>query len=85
LALAAQPAQMEIAAASVFLCQQLVGARAVQELAQPETDQMVALAEVLVETALEREELQHREKAITAETQLLRQATAAAVAVELQP
>jgi hypothetical protein len=46
---------------------------------------MVALAEVLVETALEREELQHREKAITAETQLLRQATAAAVAVELQP
>jgi hypothetical protein len=76
---------MEIAAASVFLCQQLVGARAVQEVVQPETDQMVALAEELAEMALALEEQQHRERAITAETQLLRQATAVAVAVELQP
>jgi peptidoglycan hydrolase CwlO-like protein len=76
---------MEIAAASGSLCQQLVEVKAERDLVQPETDQMVALAVELAEMALALEEQQHRERAITAETQLLRQATAVAVAVELQP
>jgi hypothetical protein len=80
-----QAPQTEISAASVCLCQQLVEVKAAQGLAQPETDQMVALAVELVEMALALEERQHLEKAIMAVIQLQLTQTVVLEVAALEP